>query len=361
MLLDGMKNIKGFIQIPLLIAIIAGVLVVGGGGYLGVKQYKNLQSDKQELTRGGEKAKEGNENIKSAELETLRKEIDELKSQPPQFIVKERISVQERIIEKPSGTITVDYNSISAQEIDPYLTGIVRVICGATSGQCEYEGKKVSCLQPKSSGTGSLWNLPSIEGYMVLTNNHVVNDPKRCSLDIYDESLNSGSVSNPHILKMEKIIFNAYTDIGLFKIHQDEFPIPTIKNAYAPTDLNYKIGTLHQCNSKMPIGSPTVVVGFPAFGVKEDTYNYGSSGTWSLRHNRIVTDGIVSGHDKSVGPLPYPNYFVSAKIDSGNSGGIAFSKDEQGLCILGVPTWLTIGNFETQGLVQNIHNIFYRN
>src|SRR3989338_990621 len=122
-----MKNIKGFIQIPLLIAIIAGVLVVGGGGYLGVKQYKNLQSDKQELTRGGEKAKEGNENIKSAELETLRKEIDELKSQPPQFIVKERISVQERIIEKPSGTITVDYNSISAQEIDHYLTGIVSV------------------------------------------------------------------------------------------------------------------------------------------------------------------------------------------------------------------------------------------
>lgn len=57
--------------------------------------------------------------------------------------------------------------------------------------------------------------------------------------------------------------------------------------------------------------------------------------------------------------MPYPNYFVSAKVDSGNSGGVAFSKDSNGLCVLGIPTWLTIGNFETQGLVQNIHNVFY--
>ena len=51
--------------------------------------------------------------------------------------------------------------------------------------------------------------------------------------------------------------------------------------------------------------------------------------------------------------------YVSAKIDSGNSGGIAFSKDSRGLCVLGIPTWLTVGNYETQGLIQNIHNAFY--
>ena len=35
-----MKNQRGFIQIPILIAIIVGVLVVGGAGYVGVKQIK---------------------------------------------------------------------------------------------------------------------------------------------------------------------------------------------------------------------------------------------------------------------------------------------------------------------------------
>jgi len=42
-----MKTQKGFIQIPLLIAIVAGVLVLSGSGYFGVKQYKGYQVEKQ--------------------------------------------------------------------------------------------------------------------------------------------------------------------------------------------------------------------------------------------------------------------------------------------------------------------------
>lgn len=41
-----MKKQNGFIQIPLLVAIIAGVLVLGGVGYFGVKQYHNYQNQK---------------------------------------------------------------------------------------------------------------------------------------------------------------------------------------------------------------------------------------------------------------------------------------------------------------------------
>src|SRR4030043_2346660 len=39
---------KGFIQIPILIAIIAGLLVVGIFGYFGIKQYQNHQTGKEE-------------------------------------------------------------------------------------------------------------------------------------------------------------------------------------------------------------------------------------------------------------------------------------------------------------------------
>ncbi|MDP3957817.1 MAG: hypothetical protein Q8Q10_04965 [bacterium] len=38
----------GFIQIPILIAILVGLLVVGGGGYVGVKQYQNSQAKKEQ-------------------------------------------------------------------------------------------------------------------------------------------------------------------------------------------------------------------------------------------------------------------------------------------------------------------------
>ncbi|MBU6415530.1 hypothetical protein KGQ34_04820, partial [Patescibacteria group bacterium] len=86
----------------------------------------------------------------------------------------------------------------------------------------------------------------------------------------------------------------------------------------------------------------------------------GTDSSYSLS-SRISTNGIISGYDNSVilppQNLSNPNYYVSAKIDSGNSGGVAFSKDSNGLCVLGVPTWLSIGNYETQGIIQNIHNV----
>ncbi|MBI2123819.1 MAG: hypothetical protein HYU04_01100 [Candidatus Wildermuthbacteria bacterium] len=41
---EKIRNQSGFIQIPILIAIIAGILVLGGGGYFGVRQYKSYQA-----------------------------------------------------------------------------------------------------------------------------------------------------------------------------------------------------------------------------------------------------------------------------------------------------------------------------
>lgn len=49
-----MKEQKGFIQIPLLIAIIAGILVIGGASYFGVKKYQNYQAEKTEKERQGQ-------------------------------------------------------------------------------------------------------------------------------------------------------------------------------------------------------------------------------------------------------------------------------------------------------------------
>jgi hypothetical protein len=113
--------------------------------------------------------------------------------------------------------------------------------------------------------------------------------------------------------------------------------------------LNYKISSLPRCSKKMPQGSKVVTIGYPAYAKTE----YILQGIRGVSNARIITEGVISGYS-SILPTSHPNYYVSAKIDSGNSGGIALSKDENGLCVLGIPTWISLGNYETQGIVQNV-------
>ena len=72
-----MKNQNGFIQIPILAAIIVGVLVLGGGGYFGVKQYQNYQAKKIEK----EKVAQNEQKQKESEVENLKKEVEGLKKE----------------------------------------------------------------------------------------------------------------------------------------------------------------------------------------------------------------------------------------------------------------------------------------
>ena len=59
-----MKIQKGFIQIPILIAIIVGGSVLSGAGYVGVKQYQNYQVEKMK------KEKEAQEREKEVQMAT---------------------------------------------------------------------------------------------------------------------------------------------------------------------------------------------------------------------------------------------------------------------------------------------------
>ena len=61
-----------------------------------------------------------------------------------------------------------------------------------------------------------------------------------------------------------------------------------------------------------------------------------------------VTDGIVSGIEYTAyGPI----YKTSAKIDKGNSGGLAI--DNNSKCGIGIPTWATSGAFDGLGYIQS--------
>ncbi len=345
---------RGFSQISILLTIIVVVLIISGGGYIGVKQYQKYQKEKSEK---GIMLQEKERELQKAliaqqkSLEDATMEIEKLKeqseeAQKKQEALETKVSFQSKV--RP---VQPKEYTISAENLAPYLTGVVRIKCDDVMG------------------SGSLWRFPDI-GDIVLTNKHVIEKPYlRGNCLVYVDSIDRSKKTNDFYLIGLYQVFPSY-NISSYKINYNvdikalEIKKFIVDGEDAPnflliTNLNYNISSLSKCENEMPLGSPIVIIGYPAFAQKEITI----LGYKQIEAARTITNGIISAYDSTdtgmYGTLPYSNYFISAKIDSGNSGGIAFSKDENGLCILGVPTWLNIGNYDTQGLVQNIHNLIY--
>ena len=322
-----MKNQNGFIQIPILAAIIAGILILGGAGYFGVKQYQKYQSEVSTQQKALEQTQ--------AEIEKLKQESE---------TTKEKQKLLEQTLKKDS-TSAQNNDQITAEELAPYLTGVGSVQCFADHSTIR--------------GSGSLWNFGGKIGHAVLTNEHVIDATgDRCSVAIGNTSEDKTHSGLFHLDITNRQKWNSYTDIAAvpisYSMFGEEGPDPTLQQIRANiARLNYSLTALDLCKTEMPQGSRVVLIGYPAYSTQAD----------SMVIPRTITDGIISGFATGVkkprGNLLYANYLVSAKIDSGNSGGLALSKNKNGLCVLGVPTWLIIGNYETQGVVQNIHNIFY--
>ena len=103
------------------------------------------------------------------------------------------------------------------------------------------------------------------------------------------------------------------------------------------------------------IGSQVVILGYPVFA----QVKLSSAGGSLITSSPTVTEGLISGYSptsQALG-LPYFDYYTSAKIDSGNSGGIALMEENGQICGLGLPTWLSTGNYENIGIVHNFHNV----
>lgn len=241
--------------------------------------------------------------------------------------------------------------TIQAAEITPYLSGVVEINCKNTLG------------------SGSLWRGLLGGTFTVLTNQHVLDTSYSNGYCYVIVENADGEVQGIYAVNTRGVRrWNSQADAAVLDVQpltdtkffaNDRVLIDQrlIDTSVSPASLNYSIGNLARCPASSPIGQPMVMIGYPAYG--EQSSQKGSA--TQVVSSRTVTNGIISGVDKTTSTqgLPNGNYFVSAKIDSGNSGGIALSKTEKGMCVLGVPTWLTVGNYETQGMVQNIYNVMY--
>jgi len=263
-----------------------------------------------------------------------------------------QLEQQAQSAKKPTSSQSNESSSviISSADLAPLVTGVNEIICGHES---------TSYIL----GSGSLWNFNG--KYTILTNHHVVESPGLngfCDVEAWDS--NGISLGLFEIDTNQAKNWNSYTDIADLQLMPLNPPIQlpacannSLGHCADITELNFSISKLSLCPAQMPLNSPVTVVGYPVSTMQVTNL---SNGETAYGSNRTVTNGVISAYDNSVEPnLPDPNYYVSAKIDSGNSGGIALSKYQGSLCVLGIPTWVSIGNYETEGLVQNINNITY--
>jgi S1-C subfamily serine protease len=195
--------------------------------------------------------------------------------------------------------------------------------------------------------------------HYVLTNYHVIDilGVKYCFINLQDN--NEFFIGSYKLVLDPAYNFNSSSDSAFLEI--GEWFLKSLDKSEFPKipDLNYNASELKHCGTKMSIGTKVYTIGYPAFA-KQTVDVFGEEGDIEAR---TLTQGTITGYDKAsqipFGNLPEVDYFVSAEIDSGNSGGLAVAETNRGLCLLGIPTWVVIGDFENQGVVQNIHNIFY--
>ncbi|MBU3964944.1 hypothetical protein KKG29_02260 [Patescibacteria group bacterium] len=327
-------------KLVLLITILLASIVLGGF-YYASEANKQRSIEKQ---RQSEKEKQTQEILKAQqdELEKNKKEIGALQqkqaaqeSKPAQTVIKETIRA-----------IPVNTNEITPDDLKPYLTTVLYVSCDNNTDR-RYR-----------NGSGFFWKFDK-NNYSVISNKHVftslIHDETvgdYCNGIIND--INNTGLGLLRLFPNTQSVINQAADIISTRIW-------TIPSERAASEFNYSLSSLNRCPNDIPIGSPVAVIGYPASG--EQKLNYGPSYEYDhYQFQRIVTDGKISGYLGvdliSNEYIPVANYYVSAIVDSGNSGGVALSKNKDGLCLLGVPTWLKLGNYETQGVVQNINNIF---
>lgn len=294
----SIKNQNGFIQIPLLITIIVGVLILGGVSYFGIKQYQSYKIQKtNELEASQQEQKlEQNKNqaeqqARDLEIENLKKEVETLKNKKPQVIVKENPPAK-----------TYDLASIIA-EWRPRTAYL----------ECHFD--LVGIIQ---GGSGFL--ITYNNSVLLSTNAHVA------TMDVAGETYAADycNVSIPNDTQIVTVKgvhkpSNASADYVGFIVTNPSALMKGLKT------------TESICKTKASIGDEVVIVGYPSIGSLTDV---------------TATEGIISGYDGEY-------YITSAKIEHGNSGGIAvLVKDD---CNLGIPTAVVAGSLESLGRILDYH------
>ncbi|HFC76869.1 MAG TPA: hypothetical protein ENJ27_01425 [Candidatus Moranbacteria bacterium] len=247
---------------------------------------------------------------KKLEQEEMLRQVIESKRKTQEQLAQKKINNLETKLSKT--TPVKDLSSI----IKEWQPRVVYIECSSIL--------KNSYLNYKSKGSGVILKLEN-SPIKILTNRHVLISP-----NLYE--LSSCDIKFPN---SENIFSVVPKDIEI-SVSEYDWGTLTINN---PDKNLEEVASypLQFCEQKPSLGDTVVVLGYPEIGSTNSV---------------TATEGIISGFDG--------NYFItSAKVEQGNSGGAAIlSKDN---CLLGIPTYASLGQVESLARILDIWTIVTKN
>lgn len=280
---------KGFIQIPILIAVIVGVFIVGGTGYVGMKKYQNYKIEQEQIVREKETKTFEQFETQQKMLEQAQKEIEKLKNKTN--IVTN--SLPQSNINTSDKTIPISMADIVSQ----YAPSISIVECTFTDGVIQY-----------GSGTIVQW---TNNNSAIFTNKHVLLETRTNGEEYGPDYCKVYFLDTPTVYTFNN---DSFETSSIRTLSEHDMGWIAIKNP----DIYIKENTISLdqfCTKNPDIGASILVLGYPSIGASQSI---------------TATDGIIAGYDGDY-------YVTSAKVNRGNSGGIAIDVEKN--CYLGIPTY----------------------
>ena len=289
----------------LISVILVGVVIVGGIVF-GIKKYQSdIKTREQQTADLITKQKETSEALIASQqraLDDVKSKLNELENRKPQVIYK---TIQD----------TTPKELTVAQIAKEWSPQVVYVYCEWIYSNGTFD--------TAASGSGFITKF-SGGIFQVVTNKHV----------LLDEGKYRPNFCSTHFLNGEKYTTN-WGD-GTNFTQNANFDAGAINISGLSDNVKQMVENhgASYCPNEPEIGDKVVVLGYPGIG--------SSSGI-------TVTEGIISGYEGAY-------YVTSAKIDHGNSGGIAVSVKNN--CIVGMPSASIGGSLESLGRILSTKAMF---
>lgn len=337
-----MQSQKGFIQIPILIAIIASILVLGAG-YFGAKQYQDYHAEKVEQRKQTETYKQAEEERRQKFQEMLDSQNEALEKQKIEIeILKNQSNTAPNV---PSKLVELSRADIIAQ----WTPSVAYVVCkfSMISSQmiANLREDGVDIDPVILAGSGFIRSITtehsSTPVIAVITNRHILNahngfsSPSAC--DVILPGNHIYTIDGADIFYFNDSLADKKDEVKLF--NGQPYVIPRVDAGWLwiknpDKYINDLARKPKLCGNKPRIGDDIIILGYPAVG--------SSVGI-------TATEGIVSGLEGA--------YFVtSAKVEHGNSGGAAIYKDQN--CYFGIPTFTKSGSVESLARILDFDTVF---
>lgn len=300
-------TLQGFIQIPILIAIIAGGFILGGVYFWGEGEYKIYRTEKiQEESRVQIIADAQQKSLENAQAEIEKLKLDSSEAQKKQSSLEQKIKQENSALNQ-----STSYDNV------PILS-VVQLFCTQSRGG-------VPDIANGASGSGVF--VDSKNG-LILTNAHIVKNDENSTCGVFMRDIKN--TNKPKILFAK--VFGVMVDLDAAFLQPQGFMTDEQGNFVSdgltkiPNNYIFPIKSDSCKESDIKLGAKLVVVGYPTVG--------GATVT--------VTEGIVSGFDGGY-------IKTSAKIEHGNSGGGAFMVPSG--CWIGIPSASVTGEIESLGRI----------